>query len=475
MTALTDLPEQRSMTPRAITPSPIETRGTRRQATFVMGSLWIVGAGFGALFLLLPRPDQGDEVALAVLSGIACLGGAIILVAGARIPVWILHAGVALGTVIISLSLFFSGDPSTGMALLLVWPIVYSAYYFRTRELGAQLVFVALAYAVVLIAHSDQIDEFLTPWLTGMASLAVAGIMMSQLIRQRREAEHARQHLAALVEASTQAIIGTSLTGTIESWNRGAETLFGYSAGDAIGRPVSSLAPADRHRELDEIFGSLRAGAGVGNHETTWLREGNQLIDIALTLAPTLDGDGAANGVSITAHSISERKHLEQVSERLLAESEARARTDALTGLANRRAWDEELRRELARAGRQGWPVCVAMLDLDHFKAFNDEEGHLAGDELLKESAIRWRVALREADFMARYGGEEFSVLLPDCTMDEAVEVIERLRVSTPMGQTCSAGVASWDGSETAPELLRRADGALYSAKRTGRDRLLTA
>ena len=115
------------------------------------------------------------------------------------------------------------------------------------------------------------------------------------------------------------------------------------------------------------------------------------------------------------------------------------------------------------------------MLDLDHFKAFNDEHGHLAGDELLKESAITWQAVLRDGDFIARYGGEEFSVLLPNCSMGDAVQAVERLRVAAPMGQTCSAGVACWDQTESASELLRRADGALYGAKRAGRDQLLTA
>ena len=457
------------------TRSPIEASATRHQAVRVMGTLWIVGAILGALFLLLPHPEQADEIAMAVLIGIASLGGALILVAGARLPRWLIHAGVAAGTALISLSIFASGDPSTGMALMLVWPVVYSAYFFRARELYAQLVFVGLAYGAVLVAHPQGDDEYLTPWLTGIAGLVVAGVLVSHLIRQRRETERAMQHLAALVEASTEAIIGTSLAGTVVSWNRGAEVLFGYSSGDAVGRPLSWIAPPDRQDELDEIFESLQAGTEFKGHETTWLREGNDLIAVSLTLAPMLDGAGSVAGASITAHDISERKHVEQVSERLLAESEARARTDPLTGLANRRAWDEELRRELARAGRQGWPVCVAMLDLDHFKAFNDDQGHLAGDELLKESAAIWSAVLREGDFIARYGGEEFSVLLPNCSTGDAVQVVERLRVATPMDRTCSAGVALWDDAESASELLRRADGALYSAKRAGRDRLLTA
>jgi diguanylate cyclase (GGDEF)-like protein len=148
------------------------------------------------------------------------------------------------------------------------------------------------------------------------------------------------------------------------------------------------------------------------------------------------------------------------------------ARTDALTGVANRRAWDDELPRELARAARSGEPLCVALLDLDHFKAYNDRHGHLAGDRLLKAAAGAWQVRLRKTDLLARYGGEEFAVLLPDCGLANGMEIAERLRTAQPEG-TCSLGVAAWDGQEEATGLVARADRALYRAKEAGRDRCL--
>ncbi|MDX6668759.1 MAG: hypothetical protein QOK04_2139 [Solirubrobacteraceae bacterium] len=159
----------------------------------------------------------------------------------------------------------------------------------------------------------------------------------------------------------------------------------------------------------------------------------------------------------------------------LLARLEAVARTDDLTGLANRRAWEEELPRELARAKRDDRPLCVAMVDLDRFKEFNDEHGHQAGDRLLKQLASVWREELRPTDVLARYGGEEFVLLLPNCPLDEAREVIDRLRSTIPAEETCSAGIATWDGRETPEALVRRADTALYAAKREGRNRSVLA
>jgi len=382
---------------------------------------------------------------------------------------------VAAETSPIGFSFVLGGAESHAFEVLFVWPVVYSAFFLSRWELGAQVTLVAAVYAAALIAQPVERDGFLAVWLFTMAGLVVAAAFISQLIQQRRELERPRQHLAALVEAATDPIIGTSPAGVVESWNSGATALFGYSSGDAVGRPFSELVPVDRHDEFDDIFSSLRDGSEFEDHETTLLYEGSRGIAVSLTLAPMRDSAGTVRGVSTTARDISERRHLEELNERRLAESETRARTDSLTVLANRRAWDDELNRELARAGRHGLPVCVAMLDLDHFKAFNDEHGHLAGDELLKQLAISWQAVLRDGDFIARYGGEEFAVLLPNCSVGDAVQAVERLRVSAPTDQTCSAGVAYWDQAESASELLRRADGALYEAKRTGRDRLLTA
>ncbi|WP_250035407.1 GGDEF domain-containing protein [Paractinoplanes maris] len=148
------------------------------------------------------------------------------------------------------------------------------------------------------------------------------------------------------------------------------------------------------------------------------------------------------------------------------------ARRDELTGLPNRRAWNDELPRALEHARRDGRPVTVALLDLDRFKLFNDTYGHPAGDRLLKASAAAWQESLRAVDTLARYGGEEFVVLLPDATEAQAHDVLARALASTPLGQTFSAGVARWDGRETSDELIERVDAALYAAKAAGRNRI---
>jgi diguanylate cyclase (GGDEF)-like protein len=197
--------------------------------------------------------------------------------------------------------------------------------------------------------------------------------------------------------------------------------------------------------------------------------------------SPAVDGGAYAITVPIAAvlwmavagisgFSISE---LVRQREDLAVSLDRMARTDALTGLPNRRAWDEALDRELALADRTGVPVCAALLDLDHFKEFNDLNGHPAGDTHLRDVASLWRARLRSADLIARYGGEEFAVLLTATDSHQAQEVLETLRACVPSDETVSAGIAEWDGVESATELLVRADHALYEAKRNGRNRTI--
>jgi two-component system, cell cycle response regulator len=162
-----------------------------------------------------------------------------------------------------------------------------------------------------------------------------------------------------------------------------------------------------------------------------------------------------------------------------LADQERLAITDALTGLHNRRFFEEILRMEADRATRTGRPLGLLVIDLDHFKQVNDRHGHQVGDRVLKEAAARLLNAARTSDVVARYGGEEFLVLLPGTDADVLAEVAERIRRAigdTAIGdvnQTTSVGAAVMPRhGHDAAELLRVADAALYRAKELGRDRV---
>jgi diguanylate cyclase (GGDEF)-like protein/PAS domain S-box-containing protein len=264
--------------------------------------------------------------------------------------------------------------------------------------------------------------------------------------------------------------------GTVVSWNQGAERIKGYRANEIIGRHFSVFY-TDEDRAAGRPEQALAEASSTGRYEGEGLRVRNDgshfFADVVITALH--DDAGNLTGFGKVTRDITSRHRAEEEQSRQLSRVEAIARTDALTGMPNRRAWDEELMREMDRATRAGHPLGVALLDLDHFKLFNDERGHMAGDRLLQEAATEWRLRLRVSDFMARYGGEEFAVTLPSCTPEGARVVIDRVREATPQGQSCSAGAVVWDGDETPDAVVGRADAALYQAKQAGRNRTIVA
>ncbi len=180
------------------------------------------------------------------------------------------------------------------------------------------------------------------------------------------------------------------------------------------------------------------------------------------------------------------RTVLQELTQQALSEANQRlhdlAHTDPLTGLGNRRHFEELSQRELAQAARYGQPLCVLMLDADHFKRINDGHGHDVGDEVLRRLASTLRAELREGDVLARFGGEEFAVLLPNTALAEAEQVAERLRAAVvrqcitlasgaQVRFTISIGAAPFEGTPCdLGALLKAADTALYRAKAEGRD-----
>ncbi len=191
---------------------------------------------------------------------------------------------------------------------------------------------------------------------------------------------------------------------------------------------------------------------------------------------------GAPEDVVLTVQRAVEKKRLKDANQRLLSELQAQSRTDVLTGVQNRRSFDDALARELSRANRYGHSLGLVMLDIDHFKDVNDTHGHQAGDEVLRAFARVAAGALRDGDELYRYGGEEFAAILPYADNDGAMTAAERIVTaiaSAPMrtgaavvSVTVSAGVACWPAcGADGRTLLENADAALYQAKHAGRNR----
>ena len=273
-------------------------------------------------------------------------------------------------------------------------------------------------------------------------------------------------------------------------------------------RRVAGLAtpgPGERHAEVLPPASTatlLRLVETLG-HTTAGLCVGIDRFDS--DVKTVLDGVGESDSAAVRelAHALtasrqmlqetveSSRTELQEMRQRLhevsaeLEKTRNQARIDPLTGFANRRGMEEFIGREIARARRSGTPFSVAILDIDHFKRVNDEHGHDIGDKALVHLATVVKSRLRESDVVCRYGGEEFVVILPDTPIHGAQLVVDRLRVLVENTQLpiaggslqirFSGGVAQFCDGENRETLLKRADEALYAAKRGGRNRVIAA
>src|SRR5674476_1483282 len=248
-----------------------------------------------------------------------------------------------------------------------------------------------------LLTTDDAADLHLQrlKWCFGPATIGV-----SADITERKHAQETIRRLSAIIDSSDDAIVGKTLDGTIISWNRGANDLYGYSADEVIGHYAGMLAPDASKDELADVLRRVTLGETVERLETTRRRKEGALIDVSLTVSPVNNQDGAVVGCSAIAQDITARAE----AQRALKHQGVH---DALTGLPNRVLLADRLTQALARARRHHQRVAVLFLDLDGFKHVNDGLGHLAGDELLVEVARRLAGCVRSDDTLARFVGEQ--------------------------------------------------------------------
>jgi len=258
-------------------------------------------------------------------------------------------------------------------------------------------------------------------------------------------------------------------------WNKFMEDLTGLPADQVLGKRAADFFPFLGDQPIDEILGRVLKGETVSLAETTYLVPGTERQGwISAAYRPQHDSTGAVSGVIGRMLDLTERKRAEQ-------QMEYQVYHDALTGLANRRLFQEHLTLAIALAQRKRRPVAVLFLDLDHFKVINDSLGHTLGDALLREIATRLKTSVREGDVVARVGGDEFTIVLQELEKKEDAAVMAQrvLRiVAEPIdveGQrlyiTTSIGITVYpDDGEDAETLLKNADNAMYRAKAVGRN-----
>jgi diguanylate cyclase (GGDEF)-like protein/PAS domain S-box-containing protein len=281
----------------------------------------------------------------------------------------------------------------------------------------------------------------------------------------------------------TDGVFFVDLEGTITFWNRAAERITGFSAEDAVGRPCRTLLIHldEEGRDLCRIGCSFDCASSP---RTEWRKEAFLLhadgrrIPVTLDISPLRDDEGKLIG---GMESFADRSHQTATVEKL-KELEEIVHTDTLTGTGNRRATMRLLGRKLDEFARYDWPFGVLFLDLDNFKAVNDEHGHEGGDVLLRSIARSLKHGLRASDFLGRWGGEEFVIVVSDVDSAALRSTAERFRAlieettvqrkGQDLRVTASIGATIARNADTVEALVDRADRLMYESKFGGKNRV---
>ncbi len=398
-----------------------------------------------------------------------------------------------------------------GVGPLLLIPVLAIALYGSRRALIAVLAVVILTVCAVHLSANEHQLVVTSIWRQDLILVVLAcilGAAIHELVSRLRDERIVSDQRGEQLELVSQIIrkLATSLEPTRALCEmavdlteaRGAALYRRLPEGAALlawegGRPreLRQLGPTAINAALDgfrsaddqvhvygagspelELCAPAWIGFEVGSIVCASVRAENEVIGLLVLAWP--DGQDPEDSVvplDMLAAEASIAIRKQEVTEQL----EHLATTDPLTGIDNRRGWNRVISAAVGRSRRHSQPLCLAMLDLDGFKTFNDTHGHQAGDALLRQVATRWQELIRIDDHIARYGGDEFVVTLPHTELENAADVIERLRDAVPPETKCSAGLALWDGEESVSHLLERADRALYLAKDDGSGQITSA
>lgn len=377
-----------------------------------------------------------------------------------------------------------------------------AVYYFKSPIDGVQRLSYyqrSSNYPLMVLAGKSQ-DDVLAPWRHAAATrmIFVLGLVLLiavigfYLVRQLLHRQRMAQALVAkeanfrlLAEQSSDMVTRIGLDNRLIYVSPSCVRITGWSAEELLDTSALAGIHPDDMEQVEQVIAALKNGEAEEARFVYRQRhrdKGEIWAEAALHVTPAADS-GEIDGVVAVMRDITEQKDLQDKLASLAA-------TDALTGLANRRAFDERLADEWARARRDGTQLSLLLIDVDHFKKFNDQYGHLAGDGCLRAlGRILSAIARRPADLAARYGGEEFAVLLPNTGPDGCAEVGEGIRqalhdlamvhAQNPPSRlvTVSVGAATSVPSQASDSstLVAAADRALYAAKDSGRDRLVVS
>lgn len=301
--------------------------------------------------------------------------------------------------------------------------------------------------------------------------------LLNALTNEKRLLKSSENRLSTLLENIADAVAVINERGTIELFNKSAEQMFSYERDEVLGKNISILMAGIDHEHHDEyIQNYMETGASrimdVGTRQLTAVnKQGNEiLIGLSINKVSTENG---LQFIGVMRDMTEHRRELDKLTER--------ADHDSLTGLANRHKLFIQLEHAIALAKRNSTSVCLMFLDLDGFKAVNDEHGHDAGDELLRQVAVLLREKTRESDIISRFGGDEFCLLFEGISGCDGMRKLAEKIVAcfqspfhvsdNAVEITASIGVAFYpDDSDDDGDLIKHADHAMYEAKKAGKN-----
>lgn len=315
-------------------------------------------------------------------------------------------------------------------------------------------------------------SEIITPVKDDTGAI-VNFVAVKEDITERKHQE-SRLKLMATAFETAQATIITDADMRIEQVNQAFTDITGYCGEEVVGK-TPRIFKSGRHdnRFYRELWDNLLTN-GHWQGEIWNRNKYGDIYPVLQSITAVYDDHAEIRHFVAVFHNISERKRIEQELEQLVTR-------DHLTGVGNRRAFDQAMEQNIARAERHDVVFSLLMFDIDHFKVVNDTHGHETGDAILKRLALLVEGYLRKTDILSRWGGEEFTILLPDTPAEGALELAERIRHRVEhscfegLRITISLGLTQYRRGDDAESMSMRADEALYRAKRVGRNRIMSS
>lgn len=375
--------------------------------------------------------------------------------------------------------------------------LIVAAYRLGPFGAAAGMLIVALIASLLTgqgygpIAAMDESQKvevlFLQFYLVTMLFIALP--LAALLVVQRRLAKRLEQSNRWLLQAEAAALVGhwrVDLTAWTIQWSDQTYRVHGLEPGTPVDveYSVAQYLPDDRVAVQKILADAVRSGEPFV-FQGRILRTDGEIRHVKSHGSIEMGRSGKAVGIFGTVQDVTDTVENARILESARSAAERVANTDMLTGLPNRRHTLSFLDQALRRAEQEGAPLAVAIFDIDHFKAINDMHGHAAGDEVIRRVGQRAKASLRDDDMVGRYGGEEFVCILQGRSALSAELVAERVRKAVQgdaegvaaglPGVTVSIGLAVYVGEASIEDLLQRADKALYTAKREGRNRLRLA